>query len=506
MQHALTFGEFELDPASQTLRRGGEPLKIGQRALALLGALVEADGTTVSKHALMDRVWPGLFVEEANLTVQISGLRRLLGPAPHGREWVVTVPGLGYRFATPNTSAPVRDGRPGLVVLPFDHAEGDLDAGYFAEGVVTDLIAALTSFKGLMVVSRSVAFAYGGHGVDSRDVARELGVQYVLEGSLRRSGPQLRVTTQLVDGTSGAQIWAERLEGTLEDVFAVQDRIVESVAVRVHPSVQLHELEKLRRHRPTSVATYDIFLRAQADLMDESEPANRRAFGLLQAAILAEPDNAAILMQTSWALEHRHTMGWPALGDEDVDLCLRYARRALQHANGDANIMAQCGMALLQAGRDYRAGMAVIRAAAEANPNSIFALAAFGVASIHCGELEQAEASLRRIVTLAPLDPDVRFALCGLSMIAIIRCDYEKALALAGHALAVNQHFDATYWMLIAANVHLGRMSEAERYRDALLALTPLATVSGIRRGQPAMIPERIESILEGLRLAGLPD
>lgn len=506
MPRALTFGEFELDQASQTLRRGGEPLKIGQRGMALLCALVEADGGTVSKHALMDRAWPGLFVEEANLTVQISGLRRLLGPAPDGGNWIATVPGLGYRFAAPKAQPTAQDGRPALVVLPFDHAEGDLDAGYFADGVVTDLIAALTSFKSLMVVSRSVAFAYGGHGADSRDVARELGVQYVLEGSLRRNGAWLRVTTQLVDGASGVQLWAERFNGTLDDVFAMQDRIVESVAVRVQPSMQLHELEKLRRYRPTSVATYDIFLRAQADLMDESEAANRRAFGLLQAAILAEPDNAAILMQASWALEHRHTMGWPALGADDVDLCLRYARRALQHANGDATIMAQCGMSLLQAGRDYRSGMAVIRAAAEANPNSIFALAAFGVASIHCGELDEAEALLRRVVALAPLDPDVRFALCGLSMIEIIRGAHEKALALAGHALAVNQHFDATYWMLIAANAHLGRMSEAQRYRDALLALTPAATVRGIRAGQPAMIPSRIEPILEGLRRAGLTE
>lgn len=504
MPHALTFGEFELDPASQTLRRGGEPLKIGQRAMSLLCALAEAGGATVSKHALMDRAWPGLFVEEANLTVQISALRRLLGAAPDGGEWIATVPGLGYRFAAPK--APVRNEKPGLVVLPFDHAESDLDAGYFADGIVTDLIAALTSFKSLTVVSRSVAFAYGGHGVDSRNAARELDVQYVLEGSIRRNGARLRVTTQLVDAASGAQIWAERFDGTLDDVFAMQDRIVESVAVRVQPSVQFHELEKLRRYRPTSVATYDIFLRAQADLMDESEAANRRAFGLLQAAILAEPDNAAILMQASWALEHRHTMGWPALGADDVDLCLRYARRALQHANGDATIMAQCGMSLLQAGRDYRSGMAVIRAAAEANPNSIFALAAFGVASIHCGELDEAEALLRRVVALAPLDPDVRFALCGLSMVEIIRGAHEKALALAGHALAVNQHFDATYWMLIAANAHLGRISEAQRHRNALLALTPAVTVSGIRAGQPAMIPSRIEPVLEGLRLAGLPE
>lgn len=503
MAGILTFGTFELDLASLTLRRAGDVLKVGQRALALLAALAEAGGEVVSKPELMDRAWPGLFVEEANLSVQISQLRRLLGPRPDGGDWIVTVPGLGYRFA-PDRPPPPQGDRPGLVVLPFDHAQGDADAGYFADGVVTDLIAALTRFGGFSVVSRSIAFTYRGRTVDSRQVARELGARYVLEGTFRRNGERLRVTTQMVDGVTGAQIWAERFDGALDDVFAVQDRIVGSVAVRVEPSVHAGELARSRRERPASVAAYDIYLRALADLTDESEPANRRAFALLQQALATEPDNAAILAQAAWALEHRHTMGWPALGEDDTGLCLRLARRALQHARGDAVVMAQCGMALLQAGRDYQSGMAVIRAAAAANPNALFVNAAAGVAAIHCGELDEAEAILLRVVDLSPLDPDTRFALTGLAMIDIIRGAYEHALARAGHALAVNPHFDATYWMLIAANAHLRRMAEARRHLESLRRLAPDVTLASIRAGQPAMIPGRIEPVLDGLRLAGL--
>ena len=168
--------------------------------------------------------------------------------------------------------------------------------------------------------------------------------------------------------------------------------------------------------------------------------------------------------------------------------------------------MAQCGMALLQAGRDYHSGLAVIQAAVTANPNALFVSAAAGVAAIHCGDLDEAEAHLMRVIKLSPLDPDTRFALCGLAMIHIIRGDYELALARAGHALAVNQHFDATYWMLIAANAHLGRVAEAQRHLASLRRLTPGVSISRIRAGQPAMIPERIEPVLEGLRLAGLPE
>lgn len=506
MSGLKTIGIFTLDLAGPTLRDAAGPVRLGHRALALLAALVEAAGEIVSKPTLMDRAWPGLFVEEANLSVQISHLRRLLGTRPDGGDWIVTAPGLGYRFAAERPVANDSSGRPGLVVLPFDHADGDPDAGYFADGVVTDLIAALMRFHAFTVVSRNIAFTYRERRIDSRQVAAELNARYVLEGSLQRIGQRLRLTTQLVDGVTGAVLWAERYDGTLDDVFAMQDTIVASVAARVAPSVQASEVARSRRERPTSVAAYDLYLRAMADLNDETEPANRRAFALLQQALATEPNDAANLCAASWALEHRHTMGWPPLGDDDVDLCLRLTRRALQHAQGDARIMGQCAMALMQVGRDYAAALAIARASVEANRHEPFTAAVAGVVSIHCGDLDEAEAHLLRLLAIAPLDPDTRFALCGLAMIDIIRGDFERALARAGHALAINAHFDAIYWMLIAANAHLGRIAEAQRHLAGLLRLSPSVTVGSIRRGQPAMIPGRIEPILDGLRLAGLPE
>ena len=505
MKGLVRFGDFELDLAGLTLRQAGQVVRVGQRAIHLLAALAEANGETVSKPRLMDRAWPGLFVEEANLSVQVSQLRRLLGRRDDGRDWIVTVPGLGYRFALDRPTAAESAGWPGLVVMPFTHGEGDADMGYFAEGMVSDLIAALTSFQSLSVISRNIAFTYRDRDMDSRDVARDLGVRYLLEGSLRRDGQRLRLVTQLVDGVSGTQIWAERFDGQLDDVFAVQDRIVEAVAARVAPSVGASELARSRLERPTSVAAYDIFLRAKADLDNESEPANRRAFARLQQALESEPDNAAILCHAAWALEHRHTMGWEPLGADDVEQCLTLTRRCLQHARGNARLAAQCAMCLMQVGRDYPAAIAVAREAARANPNDPFVTAVAGVMAIHCGTLEEAETHLRRVLAMAPLDPDTRFALCGLAMIDVIRGEYERALAHAGHALAVNPHFDASHWMLIAANAHLGRQAEARRRLAELMHLSPGVTLGGIRAGQPAMIPGRIEPILDGLRLAGMP-
>ena len=506
MTRQRTFGGFTLDMHGAGLRDADGPVRLGHRALTLLAALIEAEGEIVSKPRLMDRAWPGLFVEEANLSVQISQLRKRLGTRPDGGDWIVTVPGLGYRFVPDRAATTSMAERPGLVVLPFDHAASDPDAGYFADGVVTDLITALTRFRSLSVVSRNIAFTYRGRLVDSRQVARELGIRYVLEGSLQRNGQSLRLTTQLVDGISGAQLWAKRHDGRLDDVFVVQDRIVTSVAALTAPSVQAIEVERSRRERPASLAAYDLYLRAMADLNDETEPANRRAFALLQQALETEPNNAAILCHASWALEHRHTMGWPPLGADDVELCLRLTRRALQHAGGDARIMAQCAMALMQTGRDYSSALAIMRAAVAANGNEPFVCAVAGVVCIHCGDLAEAESWLLHVLDIAPLDPDTRFALCGLAMIDVIRGDFQRALARAGHALAVNSHFDATYWMLVSANAHLGRMDEARHHLAGLLRLAPGVTVTSIRNGQPAMIPGRIEPILDGLRLAGLPE
>lgn len=504
--HALAFAEYELDPARQVLRRAGAPVKIGQRALALLAALVEAGGATVSKPVLMQRAWPGLFVEEANLTVQISALRRLLGPGPAGGEWIITVPGLGYRFAAPLPAVPSRREKPSLVVLPFDHEGDDADAGYFADGVVSDLIAALSRFRSFDVISRSIAATYRGRAVDSREVARELGVRYVLEGSLRRQGERLRTTAQMVDGATGAILWAERFDGSLNDIFALQDRIVDSVAMRVEPSVQISEMARFHRDRTAKATTYDIYLRALADINDESAEANVRAFALLQQALESEPDNANLLSLMAWTLEHRHTMGWPPLTEDDVGLCSQVAHRALQRAQGDAEIMGRCGIALLQAGRDYDSGVAVLRAAAAANPNSLPILAMAGAGTLHCGEVEEAEAHFRRMLDLAPLDPDNRFSLTGLAMIEIIRGDYRQALALAGHSLAINMHFDPTHWMLVAAHAHLGHIDQARQRLAIWRAMAPSVTLARIRRGQPAMKPERIGPVLEGLRLAGLAE
>ena len=293
----------------------------GEGAL-LLGALLKARGEVVTKAELMDAAWPGTAIEESNLSVQIASLRKLLGPAPDGGEWIVTVQRVGYRFvgeadaprpgdAPAPRSEPVA---PSLAVMPFQNLSGDPEQDYFADGVVEDIITALSRFTSFAVIARNSSFVYKGRAVDVRHVASEFGVRYVLEGSVRRAGNRLRITAQLVDGVTGAHLWARSFDGSLEDVFDFQDRITESVATLVEPRIQTAEIERSRRERPGSMATYDIYLRALTKISSESDKDNAEAYALLTEALALEPDNAVFLAHAAWALEHRSTMGWPPIG------------------------------------------------------------------------------------------------------------------------------------------------------------------------------------------------
>jgi Flp pilus assembly protein TadD len=199
-------------------------------------------------------------------------------------------------------------------------------------------------------------------------------------------------------------------------------------------------------------------------------------------------------------------LGWPPIGPDDRQACVAFAHKALQRANGDPLVMARCGMQLLRTGRQYDVGMAVIETAAKANPNHYSIAVLAGIAHLHCGSLDEALALFHRAIRLSPNDMAAHFPLTGIAHAHMVHRDYSAALAWAVRSLAVNARFDPTYWMLVSASAHLGRMDEARRFLADFRALAPEASVASIRAGQPAHDPRRVEAILDGLRLAGLPE
>lgn len=504
----VTIGPFVLDRTHGVLRRaGGDPVALGQRALAVLAALAEAAGRTVTKEDLLSRAWPRAIVEEGNLTVQIAALRKALATADGGEAWIVTVPRVGYRLAPPPAAAPQdAPSVPRLAVLPFADLGGDPDGAWFADGVVAGIAAALGRFRSFSVAALSASLAYRGRAGDIRQVAAELGARYLLEGSLHRAGARLRITAHLVDGETGEQVWSERLDGAPADVFDFQDRIIEAVALVAEPRIQAVEIARSRRERPGSLAIYDIQLRALAAILTETEAGNAEALALVQEGLTREPRNAELLTLAAWALEHRATVGWPPFAPDDRQRCGAFARAALERAADDAAILSRCGISLMQGAREYDLGMAALRSAVEANPNNFSVLVQGAVGHLHCGDLDEAEALARRAGQHRAGDLGTHMLLCLSAHVAILRGRHAEALDLASRALARNPNFDPALWIVIAALVHLGRVEEARRHVSTLAAMNPGITVARIRDGQPAQNPERIAPILVGLRMAGLPE
>ena len=267
----IEFGSFTLDLQRGSLLRNGSPVAVSSKGVLLLQALVNAAGAPVGKAQLMEAAWPGLAVEESNLSVQIAALRKLLGPQPDGRGWIATIPRVGYRFigevqVDRNDASKRRDasdslaasGRSSIAVLPLSNLSGDKEQEYLADGLTEDIITALTRFRWFRVIGRNSSFVFKGRLVDSKQVAAELGVQYVLEGSVRRSGGHARISIQLVDAASARQIWAERYEMELAEIFAVQDAIAERVVGAIEPELLRTESLPTGPRHSGNVSAWDL--------------------------------------------------------------------------------------------------------------------------------------------------------------------------------------------------------------------------------------------------------
>ncbi|HET7911519.1 MAG TPA: winged helix-turn-helix domain-containing protein, partial [Pseudolabrys sp.] len=243
----LTFGPFTFDAQRGRLLRQGRPVAVSSKGLRLLEAFLAAPGHVLKKSELMRAGWGDAAVEESNLSVQIAALRKQLGPAADGSDWITTVPRVGYRFvgfsgqvpvegaAAPKPSPVERDHRPSIAVLPFANSGGDKDQDYLADGITEDIITALIRFRWFFVIARNSSFAYKDKALDAKQIAHELGVRYLLQGSVRKSGQRIRISSQLIEAASAKHIWAERYDLELTEAFAVQDEIAERVAGAIEP-------------------------------------------------------------------------------------------------------------------------------------------------------------------------------------------------------------------------------------------------------------------------------
>jgi TolB-like protein/class 3 adenylate cyclase len=299
-------------------------------------------------------------------------------------------------------SAPARPTKPSIAVLPFTNMSGDPEQEYFADGMVEDIITALSRFNQLFVIARNSSFTYKGRAVDIRQVARELGVRFVLEGSVRRSGTRVRITGQLIDAATGAHLRADKFDGDLEDVFDLQDKITTSVVGAIEPTLRKAEIERARRRPIENLDAYDLYLRALPHVYAFRPDENLAALKLLGKAIELDPTYAPALGFAAWCYEQRLVRGWPPVGQDDARTAIALAQRAIAADSDDAMVVAGAGFVLVMVGRDYDTGLHAIRRGLELNPGSGFVAFISSTALLMGDNPEEALAQAERAMARSP--------------------------------------------------------------------------------------------------------
>ncbi len=497
---AIDLGPYRFDPDLASLQRDGQSVGLSRPGSALLATMLEANGAVVGRNALMEAAWPETIVEEANLTVQIAALRKVLEPCGEGGEWIVTVPRVGYRLVRPSVDP--TSSRPVIAVMPFANLSSDSEQGFFADGLTDDLVTALSRFKTFAVVGRNSTAAHSVPGTDVRETAAALGVRYVLQGSVRRAGAKARVSAQLIDGDTGTHLWGDRYEGAGRDIFDFQDSITESVIGLVEPRILKAEIERARRKRPESFDAWDLYVQALPIVRDTDVAAYDRAIALLDRGVALDPAYAPVLILAAWAYEKRYTFGKRAEADKEVALAL--SDRALAADPDDATVLAIAGWMRMLFRSDWSA-IESTRRAATLNPNNLLILDFAGLAEFFGGDLDRSTACHQRAIELSPGAPDNYVHLDHIAAACRVDRRWEEAILWAQRAIEANSGFVWSHLELACAHAQLGHAEEARQALEAARAIQPAITIKFLAFSS-MRFPERSESILDGLRKAGLPE
>jgi TolB-like protein len=528
MAKTYILGRFRIDAEASILFRGAEPVALGQRAVALLRALVEQPRIPVSKDALIAAAWPGLTVEESNLTVQISALRRVFGEEPGCENWIETLPRRGYRFIGPVSvkdegdtvgapqvsNVPTTTGAPGLTppihpsiaVLPFQNMSGDPEQDYFADGIVEEIITALSRFRQLFVIARNSSFTYKGRAIEVKQVGRELGVDYVLEGSVRRASNRIRIAGQLIDATTGTHLWADRFDGRVQDIFDLQDQMTAQVVAAIAPKLEEAEIERAKRKHTESLDAYDQFLRGLAGFHQWSKEGNDQGLQHFYKAIELDSNYAAAYGMAVRMYVQRNAGGWVRDRSYEVAETERLAMRAAELGHDDAVALATAGWALSDFLGQFEGGDAMIDRAISLNPNLAWVWLASSWVKTSLGEPEIALERIEQALRLSPNDPQTASFHAAKSFAQVFAGRFADAYSSAQAAIRRRPGF--LYYLYIAAvSAALeGRMDDARRTVTRILQINPALRISDASAATPMRRPEDTARWVDALKKAGLPE
>ena len=403
--------------------------------------------------------------------------------------------------------------KPSIAILPFNNMSGDPEQEYFADGMVEEITTALSRTRWLFVIARNSSFTYKGRAVDVKQVGREMGVRYVLEGGVRKSVDRVRITAQLIDASTGAHLWADRFDGSLEDIFELQDQVTASVVGAIAPRLEQAEVERAK-HKPTeSLDAYDYFLRGIACLHSWTKESNDEALRLFNKAIELDSDFASAYGMASWCYVRRKGSRWIVDRAQETAETARLARRAAELGWDDAVALAWGGFALAYVVHDVEVGAALIDRALQLNPNLAEAWHFSGWVRIYLGEPEVAIEHLAHAMRVSPLDPLTFVAQMAIAFAHFFAGRYddasswaEKALATSPPGLRERPVYHPALLIAAASNSLAGRLEEARNAIARLRQLNPTPHISNLKNQIPLRRPEDLARYTEGLRKAGLTD
>ena len=521
------FGDYALDPDRRELTRHAEAVAIGPKVFDLLLFLVKNRDHVVSKDDLLDAVWAGRIVSESTLTSHINAVRKAIGDSGEEQRLVRTLARKGFRFvgdvketsdgrASPGTSTAKPDeaaapvlvlpDSPSIAALPFQNWSSDPEQEYFADGVVEDIITALSRIRWLFVIARNSSFTYKGRAVDVKQVGRELGVRYVLEGSVRKAANRVRITGQLIDATTGTHLWADRFEGKLDDLFELQDQVATSVVGAIAPQLERAEIERAMRKPTESLDAYDYYLRGMANLHQGSRQAIDEALPLFHRACELDPRFASAFGMAASCHYWRKMNNW--MNDRLPELAegARLASRAVELGANDAVALTRGGHSLAHFGGDLDRGIAAVDRALVLDPNLSAAWYLSGFQRISLGEHDDAIDRFARAMRLSPLDPEIFQMQTGTAMAHMFARRFEDASTWADKASRELPNILRVSAFSAASHALAGRMNEA---RGALLhmrRLDPTMRLSNVEDWVVLRRAEDLATFVEGLRRAGLPE
>ncbi len=510
------FGPFRLDISSETLFRGTDLVPVGRRAVGVLRALLEHPGALVSKDALMQAAWPGLAVEEGNLTVQIAALRRVLGAEPGGDRWIETLPRRGYRFVGPiaktdeplvstaaRAAAPPLPDKPSIVVLPFANLSDDPGQEYFADGMVEEITTALSKLRWFFVIARNSAFTYKGRAVDVTTIGHELGVRYVLEGSVRRGGTRLRVTVQLIDAQMGNHVWAERYDRDLADVFEIQDEIAQRVVAAIEPELYAAEHIRSQRKTPGNLDAWECVIRALSRIGQGTRAGDLEAEALCRCAIDISPDYGQAHSLLAWALLRRTYWSGDLIAvlpevTTEVQIALELDDRDPWAHLAQAN--------LLMRTRHCSESVRAFRRALELNPNFALAHAFIGTPLNLQGAHDEAMRGAEHALRLSPNDRLVGIYVGRVMTNAHFRTqNYTECIVWARKLIEKAPEDIWGHTWLTAALALLGDTVAAAEVQIILRRLQPEYSIAWLTQQSPTT-GEAGERLRDGLCRAGVPE